>query len=91
MSLVTGSRTYPLGESSVVYIGASGRMRKRLLTHFNGRAHSEKLRTAISNERLNIRWTRVKDHPTFEAYLIHGFLAEFGDLPLLNSLKPNMK
>ena len=91
LSLIAMNNIYPLGESPIIYVGSTGRLRKRLLTHHNGQAHSEKLRTAISNSPLNFRWAKMKEPRACEAYLIQGFLTEFGSLPIYNSLKPSLK
>ena len=74
----------------MVYIGSSMCLKKRLGSYLRGYAHSEALRRLISTKSLALRLARSAEHRTLESHLIHGFQGEFGALPLLNKVQPNL-
>ncbi len=57
----------------------------------NGYGHTNSMREFIQGHPLNIRFQKIYDYRAAEARFIHAFVKEFGQLPLLNKVKPSIK
>jgi len=77
--------------SSIVYIGSSGNLNKRIKTYLNGYGRTNSMREFIKGNSLNIRFQKTHAYRAAEARIIHAFVKEFGQLPLLNKVKPSIK
>jgi hypothetical protein len=49
------------------------------------------MREFIETHPLSIRYRKTNDYRTAEAQLIHDFVEQYGELPLLNKVKPRIE
>jgi len=90
-NLVVGTQIYGNAKSSIIYIGSSRNLNKRIKVYLNGYGHTNHMREFIETHSLNICFLETIDYRKAEARLIHNFVAQYGELPLLNMVKPKIK
>ncbi len=76
---------YPFSKNSILYIGSSKNIKKRLWTYTSEYAHTEQIRNFLEkNEDVYFRIIKTLDYKEFEMHFINAFIDMNGELPKLN-------
>lgn len=85
-----GAQCYPQGSSSVVYIGASDQIKRRLYHYLGHRAHTRSLQAAI-DDGVCLRYACVGAPRQTESMLLESVAGFYGALPALNTIRPKVR
>ncbi|MBC8147903.1 MAG: hypothetical protein H8E98_07975 [Bacteroidetes bacterium] len=65
-------------------------MKNRLKSYLDGYGHTALIQKYLRKNRVTFRFVKTQNHKMIEAQLIHQFEKEFGELPLLNVVRPKI-
>lgn len=87
--LSSGVVEYPTGACSIIYVGSSNRLRKRLLDQVRGDGHNPLLASHLATGRVQVRYTVLRrEWREFERLVYDQFGATFGAPPACNRMSP---